>query len=80
LHLYHDIKAYGAVEVYLHSFLTTALGLRRMVSFAPEAIHTWKRGFDMYWKRGWLGYRTGLDGWEEEHLKLPGMKGDRSVL
>jgi len=51
-----------------------------MVSFAPEAIHTWKRGFDMYWKRGWLGYRTGLDGWEEEHLKLPGMKGDRSVL
>jgi hypothetical protein len=68
------------VEVYLHSFLTTPLILRRMVSFVPETIHTWKTGFDMYWKRGWVVCRTGLDGWEKEHLKLPGMKGDCSVL
>jgi len=51
---------FGRIEVWLHSFLTSALW-RRVVSFTTRPLWPRFRAPDTHWIWGWVGLRAGLN-------------------
>jgi hypothetical protein len=55
------MKAYGAVDVYIHIFFTLALAGGEWSASRPCRFTPGERAPDAHWIGGWLGSRAGLD-------------------
>jgi hypothetical protein len=55
------MKTYGGGEVYLHAFLTSALGGGEWSASRPGHFIPVKRAPDTLWMGGWEGPRVGMD-------------------
>jgi hypothetical protein len=55
------MKAYWGVEIYLHTFLTSALDGREWSASRPGRFNPTERAPVTHWIGGWVGPRAGLD-------------------
>jgi hypothetical protein len=67
------MKAYWAVEVYLHAFLTSALDGGEWSASRPGCF-TPGRTPDIHWRRGGHRSRFGRGGEEKNSQPLPGLE------
>jgi hypothetical protein len=67
------MKAYGAVDVYIHIFLTSEL-VGEWSASRPCRFTSGERDPGTHWIGGWVGPRAGLDAMEKRNiLHLPGI-------
>jgi hypothetical protein len=69
------MKVYGGVDLYIHIFLTSALGGGEWSASRPGCFTPGERAPSTYWIGGWVGPRAGLDDVEKrKFLTLPGIE------
>jgi hypothetical protein len=75
------MKAYGAVDVKIHIFLTSALVGGEWSASNPGHFTPGERAPGFHWIGGWMGLRTGLDDMEKrKFLTLRHSKSDLSIV
>jgi hypothetical protein len=62
------MKAYGGVDVYIHIFLTSALGRGEWSASRPGRFTPGERAPGTHWIRGWVDPRASLDNLEKRKL------------
>jgi hypothetical protein len=65
------MKAYGAVELQLHAFLTSALDGGEWPASIPGRFVPRERALGTYWRGGCVGPRADLDAVVEKRNSLP---------
>jgi hypothetical protein len=69
------MKAYGAVDVLIHIFLTSALVGGEWSASRHGRFTLWERAPGSLWRGGWVGHRTGPDDVEKKKfLTLLGLE------
>jgi hypothetical protein len=72
------MKAYGRVEVWLHSLLTSALD-REAISFTLRPLYRRENSpQSTHWTGGWVDSREGLNAVEKR--KIPAPSGSRTQI
>jgi hypothetical protein len=69
------MKAYGGMDVEMHIFLTSALGLGEWSASRPGHFTPGERAHGVHWIGGWVVPRAGFDAVEKRKLlTLPGLE------
>jgi hypothetical protein len=69
------MKTYGGVDVYIHTFLTSALDGGEWSASRPCRFTPGERAPGTHWIGGWVGSRAGLNDVEgRKFLILPGLE------
>jgi hypothetical protein len=68
------MKAYGGVDVYIHIFLTSALGGGEWSASGPGRFTPEERAPGTYWIGACVGPRACLDDVEKRIFTLPGLE------
>jgi hypothetical protein len=59
------------VEVYLHSFLTSALDVGELSASHTCRFNLGERNFDSHWKGGWVSPRAGVNAEARRKISQP---------
>jgi hypothetical protein len=69
------MKTYGGVDVYIHTFLTSALVSGERSATCPGRFNPEGRTVGTHWTAGWVGHRTGPNDVDmRKILPLPGLE------